>query len=75
MDSPLRLGNEFELPPGTLLHPLKSNAEIMSWLIDDQKRNMLLRPFEDFSNFVTNYTGQDHPDYASIREWNINGKK
>ena len=61
--------------PNTFLHPLESNAETLSWLIDDQKRNRLLGPFEVFSNFVANYTGQNHPDYACIREWNINGKK
>lgn len=51
------------------------NAEVHNWLIDDEKRKLHLDPFGAFKSFVVNYTGMDHPDYASVCEWGIRGKK
>lgn len=43
--------------------------------MDDQKRTKLLSPFKAFTEFMEGYTNQEHPDYASICNWDINGSK
>jgi len=67
--------NEFDLLPAALLKPLESEDEIHNWLVDERRRERLLEPFRAFSSFVSEYTGQDQPDYASIRIWQISGRK
>lgn len=44
---------------------------------DNLKRQILLSPFENFTSFVQNYTGQQNPDYACIKmlETGIEGKR
>ncbi|MBN1323814.1 MAG: TIR domain-containing protein [Methanotrichaceae archaeon] len=64
----------FELLPAALLKPLGSDSEVQRWLINDEERSLLLRPFKAFASFVSNYTGQEQPHYASIRKWQIGGK-
>ena len=53
----------------------KEQSRYNDWLIDDSKRSCLMGPFHSFATFVKEYTGQVQPDYASICEWNIRGKK
>ena len=67
--------DEFDLLPAALLKPLESEEEIHSWLGDDRRKERLLEPFRAFTKFVSEYTGQDRPDYASIRIWQISGRK
>lgn len=65
----------FELLPPALQRGL-NEEECKNWLADERKRKRLLEPFEAFSAFVNDYTGQDSPDYASIRMWSdLGGKK
>lgn len=52
-----------------------SKEDVDRWLKDDGKREQLLHPFKDFRTFVSNFTGQDSPDYSDVRPWEINGKK
>lgn len=40
---------------------------------DDEK--LFLKPFQDFTDFVTSFTGQENPAHANIRKWQIGGKK
>jgi len=52
-----------------------AKEEVDLWLEDGQKREQLLKPFEKFKRFVADYTGQDSPDYSSVRTLIIDGKK
>jgi len=65
--------NEFELLPNSILAHMNSDEAVQDWLTNDKKRRRLLEPFRDFASFVTAYTGQDSPDYANIRKWQIGG--
>lgn len=67
--------NVLELLPETILKPFESEAQVVEWLTNDNKRNRLLEPFSAYREFVTQYTGREHPDYASIRRLEINGKR
>lgn len=64
----------FEMLPAALQNVL-NEEECKKWLTDDKKRLRLLEPFEAFSEFVGDYTHQDSPGYASIRSFNLGGKK
>jgi len=64
----------FELLPAPLLTPLKSASEAQNWLIDDEKRAYVLRPFKAFTSFVAENTNQKNPDYANICRRVIDGK-
>ena len=66
---------EFKLLPGELLKPLNSEAEVQSWLTDSRARSRLLEPFQAFTSFVRDYTGQEQPDYANVQSWQIGDKK
>ncbi len=66
---------KFKYLPGELNKPVQSIKTIEEWLEKEEDRNYLLKPFEAYKEFVTTYTGQENPDYASIRQLEINGKK
>ena len=66
---------EIELLPPKIHDPFSSKDEVIEWLTNDKKRNKLLEPFEAYKEFITQYTGQDSPDYASIKRLDVNGKK
>jgi predicted MPP superfamily phosphohydrolase len=55
----------YEMLPPELQKPLNSDVLVQKWL-NDQKRERTLEPFEAFRKFVSEYTGQPTPDYASI---------
>jgi len=59
--------------PSRLLAPLESNDDTNYWL-SNGNRLEALRPLRNFSDFVSEYTKQETPDFASIRNWNINGR-
>ena len=52
----------------------QNDADVQKWLTDVRKRERLLEPFKGFVNFVAGYNGQERPDYANIRRWQIGGK-
>jgi len=60
--------------PAEFLEGCPTRDEADRWLKDDSKREQLLRPFKDFRNFVSGYTGQDSPDFSNIRTWKIDDK-
>ena len=53
---------------------MKSNKEVRRWLDNKDNRYLILRPFENFSKFVSEYTGQNNPDFASVSTYMIEGK-
>ena len=61
--------------PFELREPLRSEALVKDWLLNEQKRMLLMEPFQAYSSFVKAFTGQQRPDYASICKWKINDKK
>lgn len=67
--------SEFEMLPEELKKPFDSDAKVQKWLFDDRKKARILEPFQAFSAFVKEYTGQDKPEYACKREWCIRGKR
>jgi tetratricopeptide (TPR) repeat protein/3',5'-cyclic AMP phosphodiesterase CpdA len=66
--------DEIEMLPSELSKPLTSDADVQRWLMDDRRRSRLLEPFHAFASFVKDYTGQEQPDYANIRRWQIGDK-
>lgn len=61
------------LPPD--LQQVLDEEKCKEWLTDEEGRKRILEPFKAFSTFVSDYTGQDSPDYASIRILDLGGKK
>lgn len=62
------------LPPD--LQQVLDEEKCKEWLTDEEGRKRLLEPFKAFSKFVSDYTDQDSPDYASVRMWpDLGGKK
>lgn len=55
-----------EMLPPDLQKPMDSDALVQTWLTDDKKRARTLEPFEAYRAFVTRFTGQSSPDYASV---------
>ena len=64
---------EFELLPEALQKPFESEDLVKQWLENKKKRQRLLEPFAAYKQFVAEYTGQESPDYASVRRLEING--
>jgi len=56
----------YEMLPPQLQKTLVSDELVQKWLTDDRKRARVLEPFEAYRKFVSGYTGQDSPNYASI---------
>ena len=67
--------DEFELLPPALLKPLESDQEVQKWIVEERQRGLVLQPFNSFTKFVTDYTKQKNPDYATIHKLKIDGKK
>jgi tetratricopeptide (TPR) repeat protein len=67
--------DEFTLLPRDPRKPLASEAEVQNWLTDSRKRSHLLEPFQAFSAFVKEFTGQEQPDYVNVRRMPIGDKE
>lgn len=64
----------YEMLPTELQRPLDSDALVQKWL-DGQRRARTLEPFEEYRKFVSQYSGQPTPDYASIVRLDVGGKR
>ena len=64
----------YDMLPTELQRPLDSDALVQKWL-DAQKRARTLEPFDAYREFVSKYTGQPTPDYASILRLDVSGKQ
>ena len=49
--------------------------KIIQWLEDESDLQYLLKPFAEYIKFVTEYSGQESPDYGSTKIIDINGLK
>jgi 8-oxo-dGTP diphosphatase len=56
--------NAFELDPAELLDKMGDPGLVAKWLLDPERRAALLRPFTNYSRFVTEYLGR-HQDFVS----------
>lgn len=66
---------EFRFLPEGIKKPFKTERDVQDWLNNERERNYMLTPFRSFKNCITKYTGQENPDYASVRKFEIKGKK
>jgi len=64
-----------EMLPPELTKPLSTEEQVQKWLTDDKRRERALEPFEDFSSFVSKFTGQNPPAYANTWVGNIHDKR
>ena len=67
--------DEFEILPQAILNPFESEDQVQEWLENRKKRQRLLEPFAVYKQFVSEYTGQKSPDYASVRQMEINNRR
>jgi predicted phosphodiesterase len=58
-----------------LLTILNSYDKVKECINEEYSRSKILEPFQAFTNFVAELTGQNYPNYSNIREFNIEGKK
>ena len=66
----------YDMLPSELQKPFDTDAPVHKWLTDTEKRrSRVLEPFDAYREFVTRYTGQPSPDYASIRRIEAGGKQ
>jgi DNA repair exonuclease SbcCD nuclease subunit len=56
----------YDMLPLQLQKTLISDEIVQKWLTDEKKRARVLEPFEAYREFVSGYTTQESPDYASI---------
>lgn len=63
-----------DLLPSGLQSPLTTDADVQKWLGDRERRKHVLRPFQAYTTFVTKYTGQPNPAYASVKRWTFEGR-
>lgn len=52
------------LPPD-LQEPIKNTDKVSEWLTDDESREVVLKPFRNYMEFVATYTGQLDPAYGA----------
>lgn len=63
------------LLPSELQKPLGTHDLVQNWLTNPINRGHVLEPFEAYRKFISGYTGQPSPDYASILWLEIEGEK
>ena len=66
---------KLELLPASLLEPIELESQVQKWLFDQEKKALVLQQFQAFTNFIRDLTKLENPDYASVRSWEICGKK
>ncbi len=54
-----------EMLPEALKSPFTKEEDVQKWLTDEMRRNRALEPFEEFTRFVSGYTGQKPAAYAN----------
>ncbi|RJF84570.1 metallophosphoesterase [Azospirillum cavernae] len=54
--------------------PLTKDADVQKWLGDAERLGHVLRPFRAYADFVTQYTGQLSPAYASVKRLTLAGR-
>ncbi|MBV1800662.1 HEAT repeat domain-containing protein [Siccirubricoccus sp. G192] len=65
----------WDMAPPPLQQPLPGEAAVHQWLTDDRRRDRAMEPLRAFHDFVAGYTGQPDPTFASLREWELAGRR
>nr|VFJ45519.1 MAG: Calcineurin-like phosphoesterase [Candidatus Kentron sp. FM]VFJ49206.1 MAG: Calcineurin-like phosphoesterase [Candidatus Kentron sp. FM]VFK10023.1 MAG: Calcineurin-like phosphoesterase [Candidatus Kentron sp. FM] len=52
--------------PAELRKSPGDNLSVQGYLVDGKRRKLALKPFKGYRSFVSRYTKQDSPDYASV---------
>lgn len=60
--------------PAELQAPLTTDVDVQKWLGDSERLGHVLRPFRAYADFVTQYTGQPSPAYASVKRLTLAGR-
>lgn len=63
------------LRSGDAIKSFNSNDEVNNFLEDTDKLDEILKPFQDYQEFITKYNNQNQPEYGSSRILRINGEK
>ena len=63
-----------EMLPPALQEPLTDEQAVQHWLTDERRRSRALEPFDAYQAFVSAYTGQSQPAFASVKSMEIAGK-
>lgn len=53
--------------------PFGNERKMQEWLTDHDRRSQVLAPFQAYSRFVSSFTGQHTPDYATITRFGAAG--
>jgi len=68
-----------ELLPSDLPQRLNAPNIVDEWLTDERKRRTLMSPFENYSQFISHYLGQDvagsEPAFGFVRRFQAGGQK
>jgi predicted phosphodiesterase len=67
--------DELNYLPPDIKQPFTTESQVQDWLIDNKKRNHLLKPFVAYTDFVREFTGQEQPAYVNIRSFVVDGKQ
>ncbi|MGV8174961.1 MAG: metallophosphoesterase family protein, partial [Methanothrix sp.] len=67
--------NKLDIVLKGLLKLLDPYEQVKEWLDDGTSRVKVLEPFQAFTDFVTDYTHLEHPNYASTKELVVDGKR
>ncbi|MCP4696295.1 MAG: hypothetical protein GY862_05550, partial [Gammaproteobacteria bacterium] len=67
--------DDFELLPAVLQQPLTDEKQVQKWLIDERRRESLLKPFDAYHNFISEYLGKEQSAYISVRRFAAGGRE
>jgi len=65
--------DEIELAPFELTRPLLDDAAVQKWLFEARRNERAMEPLRAFERFVSGYTGQVAPTYASVGTFELGG--
>lgn len=66
---------KFKYLPGGLGSPLTDHDQVKAWLDNGEGQKHALNPFGTYESFVSGYTGQPQPAYASVQDWQVGGHR
>jgi len=67
--------NKFDVVLKGILNLLRPYDQVKEFLDNEEYRAKVLEPFQAFTDFVSGYAVQEHPNYVNIRKFNIDGQK
>jgi formylglycine-generating enzyme required for sulfatase activity len=65
----------FRFLPAELTAPLTTAEQVNEWQTDPEGLECLLRPFQNYRGFLSQYVGTDQGAYAYLRQFEARGKR